>query len=86
VKRAYAVVAAGLLPPELRDAYGIVWGEAEQARMDEYDRSIRAFWAQSPGWRRDLPYAYVATRRVVAPRFEALGEVLSEVLSRTSSG
>jgi uncharacterized protein (DUF2236 family) len=82
VKRAYALVAAGLLSPELRTAYGIRWGEAEQAQMDTYDRSIRAFWAQAPPWRRDLPYAYLTARRVVAPRYEAL----TDVLRRTSSG
>jgi uncharacterized protein (DUF2236 family) len=65
VKQAYALIAAGLLPPDLRAAYGIAWSDTEQTELEEYDHVIRAFWAQAPAWRREVPYAYLAARRGV---------------------
>lgn len=76
VKRAYALVAGGLLPPVLRAAYGIPWGDEEEAQMQEYDHTIRMFWAQAPAWRRDVPYAYVAARRAVTPTLQWVGAAL----------
>jgi uncharacterized protein (DUF2236 family) len=72
VKEAYALIATGLLPPELRAAYGVDWSEEDEAVLEELDDAIRAVWSVAPPWRRELPYAYLAARRIVAPRIERL--------------
>lgn len=65
VKRAHARVAAGLLDPWLRAAYGVRWGRGDDASMAAYDALIRAFWARVPDARRALPGLYVRGRRLV---------------------
>ncbi len=64
VKAQFALLAAGLLPAEVRHAYGIAWGPAEEARFRRARHRIRRTTALVPAARRDLPLLYTAFRRV----------------------
>jgi len=82
VKRTYALLAAGQLPPSVRAGYSLAWGAAEQHQFDTVVRQIAVTIAHTPAARRHLPDLYLAVRRAavallgVAPggtRFPVLG-------------
>ena len=72
LRRAYALVATSLLDDRTRVLYGLPWGPDEQAAAATIERQIRASWALVPGWRRELPDAYLRVRRVVVGTGELL--------------
>lgn len=58
------VLAAGLLPPRLRRAYGLRWGAPEQAAYAAVGRASRAGLRALPAAARFWPHYLVAQRRV----------------------
>lgn len=66
-KHASGALTSGLLPPHIRDEYGLRWGPAEQRSFLIADRTLRALYPRLPRIRRALPASYVSVRRVVYP-------------------
>ena len=64
VRRASALAATSLLDERPRTRYRLPWGPDERAAAASLERQIRTSWALVPGWRRDLPDAYLRVRRV----------------------
>ena len=58
------VIAAGLLPPPLRDAFGLRWGVAEQFFFRFVVRALRVWRALAPQWLATVPHARFHDRRV----------------------
>ncbi|MCC7076397.1 MAG: DUF2236 domain-containing protein [Acidimicrobiia bacterium] len=65
VKRVGAIVAAGLLPPHVRDAYALAWSDSERRVFGLVDRTVRIAYPHLPRARRVLPRSYVAAKRVL---------------------
>ena len=63
--RAYTT---SLLPPRLREGYGLPFGSREESLARRFDAVVRAAWRRVPEARRRLPYAYLAGRRLILPR------------------
>lgn len=59
-----SVLAAGVLPPEVRDAYGLPWGRRERAAFAVVRRAARLVVPLLPGRVRYWPHYVVARRRV----------------------
>ncbi len=64
VKRTYALLAIGQLPPSVRAGYGLAWGAAEQHQFDTLVRQVAVAVARAPAARRHLPDIYLSLRRV----------------------
>jgi uncharacterized protein (DUF2236 family) len=73
LKRLGATVATGLLPPTLRDRYGLGWAPADEQRLARIDDIVRRGYRHLPAARVRLPDAYLAGRRVVTSLAERRG-------------
>ena len=58
------VIAAGLLPPSLRDSLGLPWGTAERLFFRSVIVTMRFWRALAPGWLATVPHAKLYDRRV----------------------
>jgi uncharacterized protein (DUF2236 family) len=56
--------AIGLLPPSVRDGYGLRWGWRERLVSDWLVTGWRAWNPLLPAWFRQMPQALAADRRV----------------------
>jgi uncharacterized protein (DUF2236 family) len=65
LKRLGATVATGLLPPTVRDRYGLAWTPADERRLARIDDAVRRTYRHLPAGRVRLPDAYLAGRRTV---------------------
>ncbi len=64
VKRAHALVATGLLDPQLRAEFGLEWNESMAAGFDRVEKRLRAAWAAVPTLCRAAPSGYVGALRI----------------------
>lgn len=53
----------GLLPPAIREAYGLPWGPVRAASLQQAARTSRLIVPRLPSWLRDWPIARQALRR-----------------------
>ncbi|WIB65230.1 oxygenase MpaB family protein [Curtobacterium sp. MCBD17_040] len=69
------IVTVGMLPPDLRTAYGFAWGGAEQRRYDRTVAVLRRVVAAVPGPVRRLPVRMLlrSLRRAAARRTTVVG-------------
>ena len=58
------ILTAGLLPPAVRDAYGLAWGRTNQSAFRLARGVLRALDGMAPPLLRELPPARLARRRV----------------------
>jgi len=58
------VITAGLLPPKLRDGYGLKWGRPQRAAFAACRTALPRVVAIAPGPVRLLPPARLAYRRL----------------------
>lgn len=70
------VLAAGLLPPRLRDGYGLAWGRREQRTFAALRRATRVVLPAVPAPLRYWPHHRVAVRRLRAAGVAAGGSGL----------
>src|SRR3989442_4041387 len=61
------VITAGLLPPRLRDEYGLAWGRAQRVAFSTFRVGLAGLVALAPVPIRWLPHARHAYRRVELP-------------------
>ncbi|TQN30170.1 uncharacterized protein (DUF2236 family) [Haloactinospora alba] len=67
--RAQRFLAAGVLPPRLREGFGIAWGPRQQRRFDRLGRVLRVVYPRLPRPVRTLPKnAYMRDMRRQAAR------------------
>jgi len=62
--RPLVILTAGLLPPAVRDAYGLAWGRTSQSAFRLARGVLRALDGMAPPLLRELPPARLARRRV----------------------
>jgi uncharacterized protein (DUF2236 family) len=67
LKSLAASVTTSLLPPALRDAYGLEWDEEHQRRADRVQIRLRRGYRPLPHARVELPRVYLFCRRLLAP-------------------
>ncbi len=58
------VIAAGLLPPRLRDGFDLRWGRAERFFFRFVVKALRVWRALAPRWLAIVPHARLYDRRV----------------------
>jgi uncharacterized protein (DUF2236 family) len=81
--RWYATLTAGMLPPRLREAYGLPFSRADEAAHHRLCRTIRRVWPLLPERLRFRPEYVEAMRRLAGkPRPDRLGRSLQDVLLR----
>src|SRR3989442_13004106 len=61
------VITAGLLPPRLRDEYGLAWGRAQRVAFSTFRVGLAGLVALAPVPIRWLPHARHAYRRFELP-------------------
>jgi uncharacterized protein (DUF2236 family) len=66
--RPLVILTAGLLPPAVRDAYGLAWGRTYQSAFRLARGIVRTLDTLAPPLLRELPPARLARRRVEAHR------------------
>lgn len=66
VRQTLNLVTVGLLPPVLRDRYGLEWGPKREALLNASTASIRRLLPLLPSVAREFPAAHSAKRRVAA--------------------
>jgi len=62
------VITAALLPPRLRDEYGLAWGPAQRVAFSTFRVGLVGLVALAPAPIRWLPYARHAYRRLELQR------------------
>ncbi|MFO0592197.1 MAG: oxygenase MpaB family protein [Polyangiaceae bacterium] len=81
--RAYRSVTAGLLPPRLREAFGLTWTRADRLAFAASVRTIRASWPRLPLRLRCVPDYIEAERRLEGhPSRDRAGRAVQEALLR----
>jgi uncharacterized protein (DUF2236 family) len=79
--RVYAALTTGLLPPRIREGYGLPFGPAEEATYRSTLRAVARVWPLLPERTRWVP-DYVEARRRVAgrPRTDKLGRSVQQMI------
>jgi uncharacterized protein (DUF2236 family) len=81
--RWYRTITAGLLPPRLRDAYGIPFTRGDAVVYEASLRALRAGWPHLPARLRLRPEYVEAMRRIEGkPRPDRMGRALEQVVLR----
>lgn len=81
--RWYATLTAGMLPPRLRDAYGLPFSRADERVYQGSLRALRAGWSHLPARLRLRPEYVEATRRLAGkPRPDRVGRALQVAVLR----
>lgn len=81
--RAFRSVTAGLLPPRLRQEFGLSWGRADRLAYSASLRAVRASWGRLPLRLRCVPDYIEATRRLAGkPSPDKAGRALQAALLR----
>lgn len=81
--RAYRSITAGLLPPRLREAFGLPWGRADRLAYAASVAAVRASYRRLPLRLRVVPDYIEATRRIQGkPAPDKAGRALQEALLR----
>ncbi len=81
--RAYRSITAGLLPPRLREAFGLPWGRADRLAYSASVKAVRASYRHVPLRLRCVPDYIEATRRLAGkPAPDKAGRTLQEALLR----
>lgn len=81
--RAYRSITAGLLPPRLREAFGLSWTRADQLAFTASKKTIRASWPLLPLRLRCVPEYIEAVRRLEGrPSPDKTGRAVQEALLR----
>jgi uncharacterized protein (DUF2236 family) len=77
--RAYTALTAGLLPPRIREGYGLPFGRAEEAACSGALRAVATAWPLLPGRMRWIPDYVEALRRIEGrPRPDRLGRAVQQ--------
>jgi uncharacterized protein (DUF2236 family) len=83
VMRVYAAITAGMLPPKLREAYGLRFSRADALAYEASLGALRRTWAHLPARLRLRPEYVEATRRLAGrPRRDRFGRALQEAALR----
>lgn len=81
--RGYRSITAGLLPPRLREAFGLSWGRADRLAYAASLSAVRASWRRLPLRLRCVPDYIEAVRRLEGrPAPDRTGRRLQEALLR----
>ncbi len=81
--RAYGAITAGLLPPRLREAFGLPWGRADRIAYEAAVKAVRASWTKLPLRVRTVPDYIEAMRRIEGrPAPDRAGRALQQALIR----
>lgn len=79
--RWYTTLTAGMLPPRLREAYGLSFSRADQLVYDASLRALRRGWPLLPARLRQRPEYTEARRRLDGkPRPDRLGRALEQLV------
>jgi uncharacterized protein (DUF2236 family) len=79
--RVYAALTAGLLPPRLRDAYGLSFGRAEALVHAGTLRAVESAWPRLPLRLRFVPEYVEAVRRLEGkPRRDTVGRAVQQAI------
>jgi uncharacterized protein (DUF2236 family) len=77
--RGYAALTTGLLPPRIREGFGLPFGPAEQASYQRTLRAVKRGWPLLPDRARWLPDYVEALRRLDGrPRPDRLGRAVQQ--------
>ena len=79
--RVYSALTTGLLPPRIREEYGLPFGPAEEATYRGTLRAVKRVWPLLPDRTRWVP-DYVEARRRLAgrPREDRLGRSVQQMI------
>ncbi|MEP7120256.1 MAG: oxygenase MpaB family protein [Byssovorax sp.] len=79
--RSYAALTTGLLPPRLREAFGLAFGPAEEASFRRTLRAVELGWPLLPDRLRWVPDYVEARRRIEGrPRPDKLGRAVQQAI------
>jgi uncharacterized protein (DUF2236 family) len=79
--RAYGALTSGLLPPRIREGYGLPFGPAEQASCARTLRAVKSAWPLVPDRFRWIPDYVEARRRLEGrARPDKLGRAVQQLI------
>ncbi|MFT3772024.1 MAG: oxygenase MpaB family protein [Minicystis sp.] len=81
--RWYGTLTAGMLPPRIREAYGLPFGRADQLAYAASLRALRSTWPRIPARLRFRPEYHEAVRRIEGrPGPDRLGRGIEQLVLR----